>query len=102
DGIRDRNVTGVQTCALPIYKLGNLRADRWWSTRSPASRLPGPEGPEALPMPANRRFGANYVERITPPCPLVGEPLPRGGDRGARSEERRVGQECRESGGAAL
>src|SRR5699024_12000801 len=21
DGIRDRNVTGVQTCALPIYKL---------------------------------------------------------------------------------
>ena len=56
-------------------KLGNLRADRW-STRSPASRLPGPEGPEALPMPANRRFGANYVERITPPCPLVGEPYP--------------------------
>src|SRR5207249_9120036 len=22
DGIRDRNVTGVQTCALPIYLLG--------------------------------------------------------------------------------
>src|SRR5699024_12071657 len=22
DGIRDRNVTGVQTCALPIYPLG--------------------------------------------------------------------------------
>src|SRR5699024_10912113 len=23
DGIRDRNVTGVQTCALPIYKVGD-------------------------------------------------------------------------------
>src|SRR5699024_11244023 len=23
DGIRDRNVTGVQTCALPIYKTPN-------------------------------------------------------------------------------
>ena len=24
DGIRDRNVTGVQTCALPIYRLKDL------------------------------------------------------------------------------
>src|SRR5207249_6684847 len=24
DGIRDRNVTGVQTCALPIWKLSGL------------------------------------------------------------------------------
>src|SRR5207249_8945769 len=24
DGIRDRNVTGVQTCALPIYRLGRV------------------------------------------------------------------------------
>src|SRR5699024_6871282 len=24
DGIRDRNVTGVQTCALPIYLMGPL------------------------------------------------------------------------------
>src|SRR5699024_10219433 len=24
DGIRDRNVTGVQTCALPIYNVGTL------------------------------------------------------------------------------
>src|SRR6266704_6134702 len=26
DGIRDRNVTGVQTCALPIFELGRLIA----------------------------------------------------------------------------
>src|SRR5699024_11393903 len=25
DGIRDRNVTGVQTCALPIYRLAHDR-----------------------------------------------------------------------------
>src|SRR5207249_9007439 len=24
DGIRDRNVTGVQTCALPIYSIENI------------------------------------------------------------------------------
>src|SRR5699024_5709986 len=26
DGIRDRNVTGVQTCALPILNVGRYRA----------------------------------------------------------------------------
>src|SRR5699024_12066391 len=26
DGIRDRNVTGVQTCALPIYNTTNFKA----------------------------------------------------------------------------
>src|SRR5437868_14933721 len=26
DGIRSRNVTGVQTCALPIFPLARLRA----------------------------------------------------------------------------
>src|SRR5207249_6604404 len=28
DGIRDRNVTGVQTCALPIYCGGDRRGRR--------------------------------------------------------------------------
>src|SRR5699024_12145688 len=27
DGIRDRNVTGVQTCALPIYNLDDFATD---------------------------------------------------------------------------
>src|SRR5207249_6153733 len=26
-GIRDRNVTGVQTCALPIFRLGGRHVD---------------------------------------------------------------------------
>src|SRR5699024_6789096 len=28
DGIRDRNVTGVQTCALPIYRVGEAVHER--------------------------------------------------------------------------
>src|SRR5207249_7692364 len=68
DGIRDRNVTGVQTCALPIYTSSMcLTENRWlvgartrteevFGTYSLASRL------------------ATYLPR---------------------SEERRVGKECR-------
>src|SRR5699024_11745476 len=62
DGIRDRNVTGVQTCALPIFGRG-LR-----------------EGPRAVrAAPGARRAAAGGVGRA--------ERL--------RSEERRVGKECR-------
>src|SRR2546427_3319051 len=79
DGIRDLTVTGVQTCALPIYGLaphvGHL-------TRS---------GCEEAELP---RVGAQ-VQRLAV-----------GGERSAvargieveapgRSEERRVGKECR-------
>src|SRR5437867_9676962 len=66
DGIRDRTVTGVQTCALPIFSpvprqrpphRSHVRlCSSWWPT-APATR--------------------------TPPGPS------------ARSEERRVGKECR-------
>src|SRR5207249_9614156 len=30
DGIRDRNVTGVQTCALPIYADTDASAGAWY------------------------------------------------------------------------
>src|SRR6266513_4339675 len=54
DGIRDRNVTGVQTCALPISaRCGRRRWRRWWH------------------------------------C------CRRSASAGRRSEERRVGKECR-------
>src|SRR5437773_9265421 len=63
DGIRDRDVTGVQTCALPI-----------------SARDGGP-----APLRQKRLSGlAQPLELGDPRQPLQG-----------RSEERRVGKECR-------
>src|SRR3989440_8123896 len=81
DGIRDLIVTGVQTCALPIYCHGTF---------------PPPVCNRASSLPA--------AENLLPRRPL--ESTPAGdrvaGDRRqsnlrkpARSEERRVGKECR-------
>src|SRR5207248_8588264 len=71
DGIRDRTVTGVQTCALPIYAVG----------RGGAEGRPRPQ-PAAAVVPRGRagrgRPGAQA-----------------GGGARRRSEERRVGKECR-------
>src|SRR2546427_7044708 len=71
DGIRDLTVTGVQTCALPIYdevqKLGQYRR------RSPGAFLFRLEG---------------YEHGFEPLRPWRAR-------RGPRSEERRVGKECR-------
>src|SRR5437762_4026465 len=38
DGIRDTSVTGVQTCALPIYRAGRIRAGRIRAGRARAGR----------------------------------------------------------------
>src|SRR5258707_7523973 len=86
DGIRDIGVTGVQTCALPISAREN--ADVVFgikpslfeaSNRLPGSRvLDGRLGvdPHAMVMPKGRNAGAPYAREF-------------------RSEERRVGKECR-------
>src|SRR5688572_31825324 len=67
DGIRDLTVTGVQTCALPIF--------RW--TRPPVCRRHC----------ASRR--ARPRPRRAAGTRAAGMPV------GQRSEERRVGKECR-------
>src|SRR5437870_12349469 len=67
DGIRDGHVTGVQTCALPICQEHDREARR--SDPHPAG--PPAEPPPDLPL-------------------LLGDLLV-----GVRSEERRVGKECR-------
>src|SRR5205823_10377898 len=61
DGIRDKLVTGVQTCALPISSSIAIWRSSKWSTRSRCSR---------------RSVGGCSRSRT-------------------RSEERRVGKECR-------
>src|SRR2546422_6615748 len=70
DGIRDVAVTGVQTCALPIWmwtKVGGV----WRYTDSSFSAAPLPA---RLIYPVNGAVNADLTQR---------------------SEERRVGKECR-------
>src|SRR5947208_7952409 len=81
DGIRDDLVTGVQTCALPI-----LRGEGAGPATRPA---PSPRmtsltySPSPTPSP-RRRTACTHSLPIKP--------------RGIRSEERRVGKECRSRG----
>src|SRR4051794_41655930 len=76
DGIRDGRVTGVQTCALPISPLMrwalNEMATGAWTTRAML---------QALTDMGLRSRGT----RTAPGKPLAH----------SRSEERRVGKECR-------
>src|SRR5207248_8256816 len=71
DGIRDRTVTGVQTCALPIYS--------------------------SLFSPAGVRL-ARRLPTATDPCGQITYATADDSNEGqaiGRSEERRVGKECR-------
>src|SRR3712207_7690329 len=83
DGIRDIGVTGVQTCALPISnaECGNgvvIGHGEGWETQY--CHL------------ANGSLQVKPVERVR-----AGQPIARIGLSGQteRSEERRVGKECR-------
>src|SRR5260221_10875903 len=76
DGIRDHCVTGVQTCALPISRSG-------WEWPRNARILPDLN--EAARMPRERalhRLGQDLLEGLAVHAQ-------------GRSEERRVGKECR-------
>src|SRR5699024_11325281 len=73
DGIRDRNVTGVQTCALPIYSAKNSRPSSF--DRSP---------------PAFFSSSFRSAAAIRTASPVISVCL--------RSEERRVGKECSSCG----
>src|SRR5687767_15585941 len=80
DGIRDKLVTGVQTCALPISSYQPEPGPKVISTR----RFCGSRTPSAVST--SGRLSPNASEVITP----SGMPRPV-----RRSEERRVGKECR-------
>src|SRR5688572_31553693 len=75
DGIRDLTVTGVQTCALPIWIRDGAVVIDVGINRLPDGKLAG----DVEYAPAAQR-----AARITPVPGGVG-----------RSEERRVGKECR-------
>src|SRR2546430_4492125 len=79
DGIRDLTVTGVQTCALPI-SADQMRLDQGEGTRSAHHR-------------ASRQLGRVLRHAgIISPRPFACNGL---ASAHPRSEERRVGKECR-------
>src|SRR5699024_11710548 len=81
DGIRDRNVTGVQTCALPISSPAAGWKPRW--NAAPGAACGAPTASACW-----RRA------RPTAPSTCSNTTTP-------RSEERRVGKEGSRRGGAA-
>src|SRR5699024_11818024 len=89
DGIRDRNVTGVQTCALPIL----IGAAELLSTRE----LRATDVISFEPLEAVRRVHAQIrAHGEATPATILEVPAtsaaPGAGADGARSEERRVGK----------
>src|SRR5260221_5508698 len=86
DGIRDHCVTGVQTCALPISQGNDI------SGIVLNDVLPIPlrtVAPKLLSVDAERELLARAEERARSVLSQVRQSLAR------RSEERRVGKECR-------
>src|SRR5216684_2509938 len=73
-------------------EIGKLRADGW-STGSPASGLPGPEGTKAQPVPANHSLGAHDLQRLAPPCPPLREPHPEDAIEGTEPRSLRAAAE---------
>src|SRR5690625_7644260 len=78
DGIRDGHVTGVQTCALPIFSGLELASSRCLGLLDTSNR------------------GRHRNDRTLPNQRLRKHPRHRASrQRDVRSEERRVGKECR-------
>src|SRR5205085_7088931 len=89
DGIRDLTVTGVQTCALPIFDgRADLEAKIVRAVGDPAERF----AEDALRMLRAIRFASVLRMRIEP---ATADAIQANAKlAGARSEERRVGKEC--------
>src|SRR5690606_39368553 len=87
DGIRDFHVTGVQTCALPISV----------KVKVPVTVVMG-ERDLMTPAKSGRELAAALPDARTVTLPGAGHMLM--SERPDRSEERRVGKECRPRGAA--
>src|SRR5690606_39774420 len=86
DGIRDFHVTGVQTCALPIFREGvpiinHARFLGYTKDRKGGNLVIEPKEAEVVKLIFNLYIGGMGPSAIA--------------DKMMRSEERRVGKECR-------
>src|SRR5207249_7837950 len=88
DGIRDRNVTGVQTCALPIFPSGAVGDNLTINAQLAIATLDvigrHSQGARNHTVEIRPGVGLYYVQN----------------DCASRSEERRVGKECRDRCGS--
>src|SRR2546430_11078496 len=81
DGIRDLTVTGVQTCALPIF-IPDFEVAHFEIWNDKAGDAPPVDSGDGLVFPDLNQNPATTTSLVMPkPC--------------KRSEERRVGKECR-------
>src|SRR5207248_3843038 len=78
DGIRDRTVTGVQTCALPILSFDQYLPDSDW----------GDIDQKIFDIHSQEAEGEGPTVELTEDFPTFRNAID-------RSEERRVGKECR-------
>src|SRR5256886_13448900 len=85
DGIRDLTVTGVQTCALPISTAKLIQIDI--DPQEIGSNYPVEVGLVADAKLALEALKATLETKVTRPASVADTPR--------RSEERRVGKECR-------
>src|SRR5690554_8164167 len=99
DGIRDADVTGVQTCALPISGRVGERTGRAMpkadSDMQMTSALERPMRSETQPQAGPAIIDSKPMVEASLPAVRAGIPEAR-----ARSEERRVGKEGRCGGSA--
>src|SRR5207248_8872424 len=86
DGIRDRTVTGVQTCALPIFR----RVKQRFASLSAVLVLVVASLLSACATSGDSMSSDSDSQAATSSTPVPGEKM-----SDDRSEERRVGKECR-------
>src|SRR5690606_39651672 len=86
DGIRDFHVTGVQTCALPISDFLSAANPRWWPQADMRAAM-RTHLDQTLAEAAHELAG-DYAASVADYEEIHSHIL-------ARSEERRVGKECR-------
>src|SRR5207253_3611206 len=86
DGIRDGHVTGVQTCALPICTEGKVNFNPFGSTITWVPTV---------------KVAKRAMTNASPRSPAVTTPAGETRAEVSRSEERRVGKECRSRRGEA-
>src|SRR5262249_58147302 len=87
DGIRDWSVTGVQTCALPIYQF----LPGFYQHPRAGSLIPNSASTRGTGLQARQCGAQRSRDRQRPARDAVDEDM--------RSEERRVGEEGRIRGG---